>query len=79
MSNGYILTRNTITTPSTTAARGEEVMPEKIKFFDLVAKKPFETDKYEIIIKETKRGKFKFARAKSPYTGKVFYKILGKA
>ncbi len=54
-------------------------MPEKIKFFDLVAKKPFETDKYEIIIKETKRGKFKFARAKSPYTGKVFYKILGKA
>ncbi len=54
-------------------------MAEKIRFFDLKAKKFFETDKYEIIIKETKRGKIKMARAKSPLTGKTYYKILGKA
>ncbi|MCE4624592.1 MAG: hypothetical protein F7C35_01835 [Desulfurococcales archaeon] len=52
---------------------------EKMRFFDLKAKQYFETDEYEIIIKETKRGKIKMARAVSPLTGKVFYKILGKA
>ncbi|MCE4603959.1 MAG: hypothetical protein F7B20_03215 [Aeropyrum sp.] len=52
---------------------------EKIKFFDLVAKKYYESSDYEVEIKETKRGKFKFAKAKSPYTGKVFYRVLGKA
>ena len=52
---------------------------EKMRFFDLKAKQYFETDEYEIIIKETKRGKIKMARAVSPITGKVFYKILGKA
>ncbi len=54
-------------------------MADKIKFFDLKAKKFYESDKYEIIVKETKRGKIKMARAKSPYTGKIYYKILGKA
>lgn len=54
-------------------------MPEKLRFFDLKAKKFFETDKYEIVVKETKRGKIKMARAVSPYTGKVYYRILGKA
>ena len=54
-------------------------MAEKIKFFDLKAKKFYETDKYEIVVKETKRGKIKMAKAVSPYTGKTYYKILGKA
>ncbi|ADI31552.1 hypothetical protein [Staphylothermus hellenicus] len=52
-------------------------MAEKLKFFDLKAKKYFETDKYEVIIKETKRGKIKIAFAVSPYTGKRFARILG--
>jgi hypothetical protein len=52
---------------------------EKIRFFDLKAKQFFETDDYEIVIKETKRGKIKMAKAVSPITGKVYYKILGKA
>jgi len=52
-------------------------MPEKLKFFDLVAKKPFETDQYEIIEKETKRGIVRIAIAVSPYTGKKAARILG--
>jgi hypothetical protein len=52
---------------------------EKIRFFDLKAKQFFETSDYEIVIKETKRGKIKMARAVSPLTGKTYYKILGKA
>ncbi|MEZ0394679.1 MAG: hypothetical protein ABWK00_06550 [Desulfurococcaceae archaeon] len=55
-------------------------MPEKLKFFDLKAKKYFETDKYEVVIKETKRGKIKIAFAESPYNpGKKFARILGPA
>ncbi len=54
-------------------------MPEKLKFFDLKAKKYFETDKYEIVEKETKRGKIRIAFAVSPYTGKRFARILGPA
>jgi len=56
-----------------------EEMPEKLKFFDLKAKKYFETDKYEVVEKETKRGKIKIAFATSPYTGKRFARILGPA
>ncbi|MEM0198994.1 MAG: hypothetical protein QW123_03110 [Desulfurococcaceae archaeon] len=52
-------------------------MPEKLKFFDLKAKQYFETDKYEVVVKETKRGKIKIAFATSPYTGKRFARILG--
>lgn len=54
-------------------------MPEKLKFFDLKAKKYFETDKYEVVEKETKRGRIKIAFAESPYTGKKFARILGPA
>jgi len=50
---------------------------EKLKFFDIVTKKPFETDKYEVVIKETKRGKIRIAFAISPYTGKKVARILG--
>ncbi|MEB3845199.1 MAG: hypothetical protein LRS48_05940 [Desulfurococcales archaeon] len=60
-------------------ARKKAGAKEKIKFFDLKAKQFFETDEYEIVIKETKRGKIKMAKAVSPLTGKVYYRILGKA
>ncbi|MEM0377776.1 MAG: hypothetical protein QXP68_01090 [Thermosphaera sp.] len=54
-------------------------MAEKLKFFDLKAKKYFETDKYDVVIKETKRGKIKIAFAVSPYTNKKFARIIGPA
>ena len=54
-------------------------MAEKLKFFDLKAKKYFETDSYEVVVKETKRGKIKIAFAVSPYTSKKFARILGPA
>lgn len=54
-------------------------MPEKLKFYDLVAKREFETDSYEVIEKETIRGKMKVAIATSPYTGKRCARPLGKA
>ncbi|MEM1876717.1 MAG: hypothetical protein QXH21_08050 [Ignisphaera sp.] len=51
---------------------------EKLKFFDIKEKKPFETDQYRIEIKETKTGrKVKIAYAVSPYTGKEVARILG--
>jgi len=52
-------------------------MPEKLRFFDLVAKQYFETDQYEIIEKETKRGITRIAVAVSPYTGKKVARIIG--
>ncbi|MEB3806417.1 MAG: hypothetical protein GSR73_02760 [Desulfurococcales archaeon] len=55
-------------------------MPEKLKFFDIVAKKPFETDKYTVEVRTTKKGrKVKIAFAISPYTGKKIARILGPA
>jgi len=52
-------------------------MPEKLKFFDIVAKQPFETDQYEVIEKETKRGITRIAIAVSPFTGKRVARIIG--
>ena len=52
-------------------------MPEKLKFFDIKEKKPFATDKYEVVVKETKRGKIRIAFAVSPFTGKKVARILG--
>lgn len=54
-------------------------MPEKLRFYDLKAKQYFETDNYEIVEKETSRGKVKIAFAISPYTGKKFARPLGRA
>lgn len=51
---------------------------EKLKFFDIKEKKPFETDQYTIEVKETKVGKkIKVAVATSPYTGIKTTRILG--
>ncbi len=55
-------------------------MAEKLKFFDIVAKKPFETDQYTVEVRTTKKGrKVKIAFAISPYTGKKIARILGPA
>jgi len=51
----------------------------KLKFYDVKAKQAFETDKYEVVEKETAKGKMKFAVATSPYTGIKVYRLLGKA
>jgi len=52
---------------------------QKLKFYDLKARKAFETDKYEVVEKETARGKMKFAVATSPYSNIKVYRLLGKA
>jgi hypothetical protein len=51
---------------------------QKLKFYDIKAKQAFETDKYEVVEKETARGLMLFAVATSPYTGTKVYRLLGK-
>jgi hypothetical protein len=51
---------------------------QKLKFYDIKAKKAFETDQYEVVEKQTARGLMLFAVATSPYTGKKVYRLLGR-
>jgi hypothetical protein len=51
---------------------------QKLKFYDVKAKQAFETDKYEVVEKETASGPMLFAVASSPYTGTKVYRLLGK-
>jgi hypothetical protein len=51
---------------------------QKVKFYDIKAKKAFETDNYEVVEKQTARGTMLFAVAASPYTGIKVYRLLGK-
>jgi hypothetical protein len=51
---------------------------QKLKFYDVKAKQAFETDKYEVVEKETARGAMLFAVAASPYTGIKVYRLLGR-
>ena len=51
---------------------------QKLKFYDIKAKKPFETDVYEVIEKQTPRGPMMFAVTTSPHTGTKIYRLLGK-
>jgi hypothetical protein len=51
---------------------------QKLKFYDVKAKRAFETDGYEVVEKETARGVMLFAVATSPYTGIKVYRLLGK-
>lgn len=64
---------------SATDLCGVQEMAEKLRFFDLRAKQYFETDNYEVVVKETPRGRFKIAFAVSPLTGKKCARIIGKA
>lgn len=52
---------------------------EKLKFYDIKARQTFETDQYEVVEKETSRGRLLFAVATSPYTGIKVWRILGRA
>jgi len=49
-----------------------------LKFYDVVAKKSFMTDKYRIVNKRTKRGMVKFAVAKSPHSNIESYRIVAR-
>jgi hypothetical protein len=51
---------------------------QKLKFYDITAKRAFETDRYEVVEKQTARGPMAFAVATSPYTGKKIYRLLGR-
>jgi hypothetical protein len=50
-------------------------MPMRLKFYDVKAKQAFETDKYEVVT----RGSRRLAVATSPFTGIKVYRFLGKA
>lgn len=52
---------------------------QKLKFYDIKARQYFETDEYEVVEKETPRGKMQFAVATSPITGIKVWRILGKS
>ena len=51
---------------------------QKLKFYDIKAKQAFETEQYEVVEKETPRGPYLFAVAKSPISGNKVYRIIGK-
>jgi hypothetical protein len=51
---------------------------QKLKFYDVKAKQAFETDKYEIVERQTPKGTMLFAVATSPYTGIKVYRLLGR-
>jgi hypothetical protein len=51
---------------------------QKLKFFDVKAKQAFETEKYEVVERQTPRGVLLFAVATSPYTGIRVYRLLGR-
>lgn len=49
----------------------------KLKFYDLQKKESFETDEFELIIKNTSKGKRYFAIATNS-SGKEFWRIVSK-
>jgi len=49
----------------------------KLKFTDLRTRKVFETDKFKFVVKNTKRGKIRFAVAKAPSGGES-WRIVSK-
>ena len=51
---------------------------QKLRFYDVKAKRPFETDQYEVVERETPRGAMLFAVATSPLTGIRVWRLLGK-
>jgi len=50
---------------------------KSLKFYDVKAKKSFSTTKYSTVTKSNKKGrKIKMAKAKSPLSGNIAYRIL---
>lgn len=54
-------------------------MTKTLSFYDLKAKKKFETSNYKTVTKMVKGNKRKFAVARSPYTKIEYYRVLGMA
>lgn len=52
---------------------------QKLRFYDIKARQEFETDQYEVVEKETAKGRILFAVATSPITGIKVWRILGRA
>ena len=53
-------------------------MKQKLKFYDIKAKKAFEADSYEVVEKQTSRGPMLFAVVALPFTGIKVYRLLSK-
>jgi hypothetical protein len=51
---------------------------QRLKFYDVKAKQVFETERYEVVEKQTPKGVLLFAVATSPYTGIKVYRLLGR-
>lgn len=51
---------------------------QKLKFYDIKAKQAFETEKYEVVEKQTAKGVMLFAVTTSPYTGVKVFRLLGR-
>jgi len=51
----------------------------RLKFYDLKARRSFETDEYEVVERQTARGPMLFAVATSPLTGIRVWRLLGRA
>ena len=51
---------------------------KKLKFYDVKAKQVFETDRYEVVEKQTARGPMLFAVTASPLTGIKAWRLLGR-
>jgi hypothetical protein len=52
---------------------------KKLRFYDVRARQPFETDQYEVVERQTARGPMLFAVATSPLTGIRVWRLLGRA
>ena len=51
----------------------------KLKFYDVVAKKSFITDKFRTEVRTSKKGrKTRFAIAVSPFSGNESFRIISK-
>ena len=51
---------------------------QRLRFYDVKAKQPFETDQYDVVERETPRGTMLFAVATSPLTGIKVWRLLGR-
>lgn len=54
--------------------RRRRKMPNELSFYDVKAKKKFSTGNYSFVVKKGRR----FAVAKSPFSGIMAYRIVGK-
>lgn len=53
-------------------------MAEVLKFYDVKKKKSFTTANYKVVVKSMRNGKRRFAVAKSPLSGIMAYRVMGR-